>query len=1084
MTRQRLRLLRPQEELRATLTEWFEDSAEPDARSVCVRVRLDPDWGLSTVLDEFSAEIEDRAVVVRIDGRLDRRDQSQRFVEDVEAALVSSERRAASKIAEVVGAASGPGLLGWALLGIGTAVPMGLAAAVLSQMLQEPVGKALETMGRSIGSSPIGRAAGRLAVCSRETPVVVIVDHTEHVDDSLAEPLARLVGRSGSQLLLVVAEQAPSAFLQQLGTSVRIQSAGHQPELYVESVPRLHALEVAIEELGALSDSDAQAVDRACQTVASAGRLVNSTALGLQPQTGRSLSGLDLPAIAARRDGVRAPASVVLAVALGGSIDAEVFRVACAAAGVEFDAEDESRSTTWWTSESVGRFTVRADRRGRVRSQIAYTFGETSLQLVATKVLEFVGPTIMTPPQEGSSTAALRLAEVICALKDQLGPCAELARASTIVLNWRRQFGTSKQDLASALRVIETCESAAVNAPALDELRASVMLAEGDPSNEEIHSVCLRVLALPDAGPERLAVKVAAAARQLASGGPTERTAARNYLRTLGRRIIDADQHILNANERSALLAQCALTLATDSPMVASELIAACQPTDSALVEQLVDNARARLGGRVELLSLVERAVAAVESEDHLVAEFRLESRCTLVGLLLSLDAFQQLVDHCPVLIDLSERVLGRQHEVTLCARFTYAHALETTGRFVEAVTVAEALAEDVPTDLYGVRFKALGLLALLYDCLGRPALALQRGNEALEVGIGNPKIDPISLASLRTTISGSLAALGRYEEAIEHARAAHTALHDRFGSFDATTLNALQQVGRVLVHQGRMKEAIETGQQVVEGRAQTLGSDHLLTLVARYQVSNAMVGDQQFENGVDVIAELLDEMSRHRDLGPDHPSTLAAQHLLAECYLGAGRAEEAQEVATTLHERRCKHAQVGPSHPNTISTEMLLAEIESRRPDLVSALEWSISALRKSHKSPALGSSHPQTAIVETRAERHATRARHLGVEARTDGRFSAAESLLQAAAKFGEALVAEAPSPYRIGELAASRLEYGILMHDHGQRPEAIKEISRASELFDLASVQDPDEPQHRLNRDNARAWLSHYSEVAGDN
>ena len=230
-------LLSPQQDLLDVLTEWFEDVLGGSADGgVAVRVRSPHDWGTSLVVTQFGRLVSDRAIVIRFDGLTDGREQQRDFVAAVDEHLPRPLGGAVSA-AGAIGLTSAAGMVGWSLFAAGSVANPGFVAGLLGQALQEPAGRAFQRMAAARGSSgPLYGAVARLSSAATKTPVVVLIDHADSVDDSFAEPLSRLLSSKDARALVVVVEHGKSLVGTELRRLAGLGSVGPAPPVFDEEI--------------------------------------------------------------------------------------------------------------------------------------------------------------------------------------------------------------------------------------------------------------------------------------------------------------------------------------------------------------------------------------------------------------------------------------------------------------------------------------------------------------------------------------------------------------------------------------------------------------------------------------------------------------------------------------------------------------------------------------------------------------------------------------------------------------------------------------------------------------------------------
>ncbi|WP_147680827.1 tetratricopeptide repeat protein [Actinomyces ruminicola] len=120
----------------------------------------------------------------------------------------------------------------------------------------------------------------------------------------------------------------------------------------------------------------------------------------------------------------------------------------------------------------------------------------------------------------------------------------------------------------------------------------------------------------------------------------------------------------------------------------------------------------------------------------------------------------------------------------------------------------------------------------------------------------------------------------------------------------------------------GRVSEAVELYERVLEDRLRILGPGHPDTLASRNNLASAYESAGRLEDAIDLHQQVLQDSLRI--LGPDHPDTLASRNNLAFVCLEAGRVGEAIGFYERVLEDMLRV--VGPDHPLTLTSRHNLA--------------------------------------------------------------------------------------------------------------------------------------------------------------
>ncbi|RKK74015.1 hypothetical protein BFJ71_g17336, partial [Fusarium oxysporum] len=101
--------------------------------------------------------------------------------------------------------------------------------------------------------------------------------------------------------------------------------------------------------------------------------------------------------------------------------------------------------------------------------------------------------------------------------------------------------------------------------------------------------------------------------------------------------------------------------------------------------------------------------------------------------------------------------------------------------------------------------------------------------------------------------------------------------------------------VGRCLLVDGRMMEAVSALEHVVEIRKRILAEDHPHRLTSEHELAGAYLADGQTKKAVEMLEHVV--QIRKRISAEDHPHRLASEHELARAYLYDGQTKKAIEM-------------------------------------------------------------------------------------------------------------------------------------------------------------------------------------------
>ena len=135
-------------------------------------------------------------------------------------------------------------------------------------------------------------------------------------------------------------------------------------------------------------------------------------------------------------------------------------------------------------------------------------------------------------------------------------------------------------------------------------------------------------------------------------------------------------------------------------------------------------------------------------------------------------------------------------------------------------------------------------------------------------------------------------------------------------------TLASRNNLANAYQEEGRLQEAIDLYEQVLQDRLRILGPAHPHTLASRNNLAGAYYSSGRMAEAVALYERLVEDYLRI--LGPDHPGTLVSRNNLAGAYRGDGRIAEAVALYERLVEDYLRI--LGPDHPDTLASRNNLA--------------------------------------------------------------------------------------------------------------------------------------------------------------
>ena len=217
-------------------------------------------------------------------------------------------------------------------------------------------------------------------------------------------------------------------------------------------------------------------------------------------------------------------------------------------------------------------------------------------------------------------------------------------------------------------------------------------------------------------------------------------------------------------------------------------------------------------------------------------------------------------------------------------------------------------------------------------------------------------KDKPLTEAAVRDSIHVSYRAIGRAELALPHAQAALTLRRRVLGRDHPDTLLSINNVGNLLVAQGKLDQAEPLHRDALQALRRVLGDNHPNTLSSINNLGYLLQAQGKLDQAEPLYREALE--GRRRVLGDDHPDTLASINNLAVLLQARGKLSEAEPLHREALER---HRRVlGDDHAQTLqsinNTGYLLQEqgkLDQAEPLYREALER--------HRR-VLGDDHPNT--------------------------------------------------------------------------------------------------------------------------
>ena len=196
----------------------------------------------------------------------------------------------------------------------------------------------------------------------------------------------------------------------------------------------------------------------------------------------------------------------------------------------------------------------------------------------------------------------------------------------------------------------------------------------------------------------------------------------------------------------------------------------------------------------------------------------------------------------------------------------------------------------------------------------------------------------------------------GRLHEAMELQETVLEARQRTLGSEHPDTLRTMNSLAISYSDLGRKQEAMELNETVLKAHQRTLGSEHLDTL----RTMNNLAADYS-DLGRKQEAMKLNETvvkARQRTLGSEHPDTLCTMNNLANSYSDLGRKQEAMKLNEKVLKARQRTLKI--EYPDTLNAMNGLANSYSDLGRKQEAIELNETVLKACQRT--LGSEHPGT--------------------------------------------------------------------------------------------------------------------------
>ena len=274
----------------------------------------------------------------------------------------------------------------------------------------------------------------------------------------------------------------------------------------------------------------------------------------------------------------------------------------------------------------------------------------------------------------------------------------------------------------------------------------------------------------------------------------------------------------------------------------------------------------------------------------------------------------------CEEAFDAALEILGRTKYEQLPSNATDARRREVRDLIVQLSAIA---VQDYSRSL----FESEQVRGYLYSAF-KYAYNLGSVYEAVELDVAVSVVEDVlgpdhpDTLGVRNNLAGAYRSAGRLAEAIELYEQVLDECKRLLGTDHPDTLTVRNNLAVAYCSVGRFGEAVELFEQVLAERKRLLGTDHPYTLNTRNNLAAAYESVGRFGEAVELFEQVLAE--RKRLLGTDHPDTLNTRNNLAHAYLSVGRFGEAVELFEQVLAER--ERVLGSDHPYTLNTRNNLA--------------------------------------------------------------------------------------------------------------------------------------------------------------
>jgi eukaryotic-like serine/threonine-protein kinase len=194
----------------------------------------------------------------------------------------------------------------------------------------------------------------------------------------------------------------------------------------------------------------------------------------------------------------------------------------------------------------------------------------------------------------------------------------------------------------------------------------------------------------------------------------------------------------------------------------------------------------------------------------------------------------------------------------------------------------------------------------------------LDKASKDIDTGLAK---DPELQAQMMDVMGNVYRNLGLYSKA-ELLLTGELKIRRALGSKRADTFRSMNNLGAVLLDEGRYPESEKLLREALDGRGRVLGPEHLETLTSMNNLAAVLSVEGRYADAEELHQQTLN--IQRRVLGPEHPDTLLSMSNIGELLATEGRYPEAEKI-----ERQAVDIQrrvLGPENMDTLRSMHTLA--------------------------------------------------------------------------------------------------------------------------------------------------------------